>query len=88
MGVISELIITETTMMRWETSCFGSLGPWQLPPAMLPLEPSVLEHVAKVPGLEDGAVLSLGPLQWSAPWKPVDSLVVFLPMNLEATLSG
>ena len=54
-------------MMRWVTSCFGSLGPWPLPPAVPPLEPSALECVANAPGFEDDAVLSLGPLQWPAP---------------------
>ena len=58
---------SETTMARWVTSCFSSLGPWPLPPAVPQLEPSALEHVADAPGFEDDAVLSLGPLQWPAP---------------------
>ena len=74
-------------MVRWVTSYFSSLGPWPLPPAVPPLEPSVLEHVADAPGFEDGAVLSLGPLHWPAPQELVDSLVAFLPMYFEATLS-
>ena len=50
--------------MRWVTSYFGSLGSWPLLPAVLPLEPGALECVVDAPGLEDDAVLSLGPLQW------------------------
>ena len=49
-------------MARWATSCFSSLGLWPLQPAVPPLEPGVLEHVADAPSLEDDAVLSLGPL--------------------------
>ena len=74
-------------MARWVTSCFGSLGPWLLPPAVLPLKPGVLEHVADAPGLKDDAGLSLGPLRLPALWELVDSLVAFLPMHFEATLS-
>ena len=74
-------------MARWATSCFGSLGPWPLSPAVLPLEPGVLECVADAPGLEDDAVLSFSPLQLPAPQELVDSLVAFLPMHFEATLS-
>ena len=74
-------------MVRWVTSCFGSLGPWLLPPAAPPLRPGGLEHVAGAPSLEDDAVLSLGPLQWPAMQELVDSLVAFLPMHFEAILS-
>ena len=74
-------------MARWVTSYFGSLGPWPLPPAVPPLESGVLEHVADAPGLKNNAVLSLDPLQWPASWELVDSLVAFLPMHFEATLS-
>ena len=37
--------------------------------------------------LKDDAVLSLGPLQWPALPELVDSLVAFLPIHFEATLS-
>ena len=56
-------------------------------PAVPPLEPGALEHVADASGLEDDAGLSLGPLQLPVPWELVDSLVAFLPMHFEATLS-
>ena len=69
------------------TSCFGSLGSWPLPPAVPPLEPGALEHLADTPSLEDDAGLSLDPLQLPAPWELVHSLVAFLPMHFEATLS-
>ena len=74
-------------MVRWATSCFGSLGPWPLLPATPPLEPGALEHVADALGLKDDAMLSLGPLQLPVLWELVDSLVAFLPMHFEATLS-
>ena len=74
-------------MVRWPTSCLGSLGPWPLLPAVPPLESGVLVHVADAPSLEDDAVLSLDPLQWPSPWELVDSLITFLPMHFEATLS-
>ena len=73
-------------MARWATSCFSSLGPWPLPPAVLPLEQGALEHVADAPGLKDDAVLSLDPLRWPVP-QELDSLVAFLPMHFEAILS-
>ena len=73
-------------MVRWATSCFSSLGPWPLSPAVSPLEPGALEHVADTPSLKDDAGLSLGPLQLPASWELVDSLVAFLPMHFEATL--
>ena len=78
---------SETTMARWVTSCFSSLGPWPLPPAVLPLKSCALEHVADALSLEDGAVLSSDPLQWPVPWELVDSLVAFLPMYFKSTLS-
>ena len=71
-------------MVRWVTSCFCSLRPWLLLPAVPPLEPGVLECVADAPSLEDDAVLSLSPLQLPAPWELVDSLVAFLLMHFEA----
>ena len=74
-------------MVRWVTSCFSSFRPWLLLPAVPPLEPGALVHVADAPGLEDDAVLFLGPLQLPAPLELVDSLVAFLPMHFEATLS-
>ena len=74
-------------MVRWVTSFFGSLGPWSLLPAALPLEPGTLECVADTPSLKDDAGLSLDPLQLPAPQELVDSLVAFLPMHFEATLS-
>ena len=74
-------------MVRWATSSFISLGPWPLPPAVLPLEPGVLECVAHAPSLEDDAGLSLSPLRLPALQELVDSLVAFLPMHFEATLS-
>ena len=74
-------------MARWVTSCFGSLGPWLLLPAVPPLEPSELECVADAPGLEDDAVLSLSPLQLPALQELIYSLVAFLPMQFETTLS-
>ena len=74
-------------MVRWVTSCFSSLGHWPLLPAVPPLEPGALEHVADAPSLEDDAVLSLGPLQLPAPWELINSLVAFLPMHFEATSS-
>ena len=86
-GSSAKLSSSETTMARWVTSCFGSLGPWPLPPAMLPLEPGVLEHVADAPSIEDDAVLSISPLELPASWELVDLMVAFLPMHFEATLS-
>ena len=74
-------------MARWASSYFSSLGPWALLPAVLSLEPGALEHVADAPSLEDDAVLSLSPLLLPVPWELVDSLVAFLPMHFEATLS-
>ena len=74
-------------MARWVTSCFGSLEPWPLLPAVPPQESSALECVAKAPSFKDGAVLSLSPLRWPAPQELVDSLVAFLPKYFEATLS-
>ena len=69
------------------TSCFGSLGPWPLLAAVPPLEPGALEHVADTPYLKDDVGLSLDPLQLPALQELVDSLVAFLPMHFEATLS-